>query len=212
MVGGALRPPPARWVVVALSAGLAAIFLAMMIGGAGALDRLVFAAFYAGGQPGWIAAARALSLLGDPRVLIPATLAIAAWLGWRGHRHSALTLVAVTLAGRGLNSLIKLGVARVRPDIEPHLMVELSNSFPSGHAAGSMIFFLTLALLLAHRRPWRGRAAAAAILVAILVGLSRVMLGVHWPSDVVGGWAFGALWVLVTLRMADDLVAPRLRR
>jgi undecaprenyl-diphosphatase len=53
---------------------------------------------------------------------------------------------------------------------------------------------------------WRGLAVTGALLIAFLVGLSRVMLGVHWPSDVIGGWAFGALWVLVTLRLAGRFV------
>ena len=209
---GARRSPGARWIIALVAAALAAIWLAMMIGGTGLLDRRIYAFFYAGGDPALVTVAKGLSLLGDPRLLIPAMLVVAAWLWWRGHRHSALTLMAVTLVGRGVNSLVKLDVARPRPDLEPHLMIEHSNSFPSGHAAGSMIFFLTLALLLAHRGSWRRWAAAAAVLVAMLVGLSRIMLGVHWPSDVVGGWAFGALWVLVTLRMAEDLIARRVRR
>jgi len=88
-------------------------------------------------------------------------------------------------------------------------VVEKTNSFPSGHSAGSMIFFLTLALLLFHRGRWRHLAVAAAVAASLLVGISRVMLGVHWPSDVVGGWAFGALWVLFSLRMAEDLIERR---
>ena len=211
-VDGGGRSPSARWIIANSAAALAAVWLAMMIGGTGPLDRQVYHALYVGGQPALVAVAKDLSLPGDPNILVPATLAIAAWLWWRGHRHTALTLAAVTLVGRGVNSLVKLDVARPRPDLQPHLMVEHTNSFPSGHSAGSMIFFLTLALLLTHRGPWRRWAAAGAILVSVLVGLSRVMLGVHWPSDVVGGWAFGALWVLVTLRMAEDLIERPIRR
>ena len=92
-------------------------------------------------------------------------------------------------------------------------MVETTNSFPSGHSTGSMIFFLDRSRCCsriagrggAGRRPRRSR-------VAMLVGMTRVMLGVHWPSDVVGGWAFGALWVILTLRMAEDLIERRVRR
>ena len=211
MDGGrrSLRTP---WTVTLTAAALTAIWLFMMVAGTGPLDRRIYALLYAGGHPAWIGMAKGLSLLGDPKVLIPAMIAVAIWLWWRGHRHSAITLAAVTMIGRGINSLVKLDVARDRPDLEAHLMVEHTNSYPSGHAAGSMIFFLALALLLAHRGPWRRWAAAAAILVSVLVGLSRVMLGVHWPSDVVGGWAFCALWVLLTLRMAEDLLPPRFKR
>ncbi|MEO7654469.1 MAG: phosphatase PAP2 family protein [Sphingomicrobium sp.] len=208
-VNGSGRSPRARWAIALLAAALAAILLAMLIGGAGPLDRRLYEALYAGGHPGLVAVATALSLFGDPKVLVPATLIAAAWLWWHNHRHTAGTLLAVTLIGRGVNSLIKLDVHRVRPDLEPHLVVETTNSFPSGHAAGSMILFLTLALLLAHRGPWRRWAVAAAVAISIAVGMTRVMLGVHWPSDVVGGWAFGMLWVIVSLRMAEDLIERR---
>ena len=75
-----------------------------------------------------------------------------------------------------------------------------TSSFPSGHATSSMIFYLTLALALTAGTRWQRVAAAGAILLSLLVGTSRVMLGVHWPSDVIGGWAFGMLWVLLTLQ------------
>ena len=85
-------------------------------------------------------------------------------------------------------------------------MVVKTSSFPSGHAASSMIFYLSLALVLSAHSPRRFAVAAAAIVLSLLVGASRVMLGVHWPSDVIGGWAFGLLWVLLTLRPAERLL------
>jgi undecaprenyl-diphosphatase len=81
-----------------------------------------------------------------------------------------------------------------------------TSSFPSGHATSSMIFYLTMALALTVGTRWHRTAAAGAILLSLLIGTSRVMLGVHWPSDVVGGWAFGMLWVLLTLRLAGRLI------
>jgi undecaprenyl-diphosphatase len=66
-----------------------------------------------------------------------------------------------------------------------------------------MIFYLTIALALTAGKPWHRAAVAGAILLSLLIGTSRVMLGVHWPSDVIGGWAFGMLWVLLTLRLAE---------
>ena len=68
-----------------------------------------------------------------------------------------------------------------------------------------MIFYLTLALALSAGTRLRHVPAAAAVLLSLLIGTSRVMLGVHWPSDVIGGWAFGMLWVLLTLRPAERL-------
>lgn len=205
-MSGPRRSPVARWAMALGAAVLAAIWLAMLLLGTGPVDQRLYEMLYAGGYPAFVEAAKAVSLLGDPKVLIGATIAAAAWLWWRGHPRTAATLVAVTMVGRGINSLIKLDVDRIRPALEPHLVSETTNSFPSGHSAGSMVFFLTLALLLTHRGEWRRWWAAAAVAVSVLVGLTRVMLGVHWPSDVVGGWAFGALWVIVSLRMAGDLV------
>jgi undecaprenyl-diphosphatase len=69
-----------------------------------------------------------------------------------------------------------------------------------------MIFDLALALALTAGTRWHRAAAACAVLLSLLIGTSRVMLGVHWPSDVVGGWAFGMLWVMVTLRLAHRLI------
>ena len=69
-----------------------------------------------------------------------------------------------------------------------------------------MIVYLAMALALTAGTRWHRAAAAGAVLLSLLVGVSRVMLGVHWPSDVIGGWAFGMLWVLLTLRLAGRLI------
>jgi len=115
-------------------------------------------------------------------------------------------LTAIVLVGRALSEAQKFWIARVRPDLEPHLVVVRTSSFPSGHATSSMIFFLTLALVLGEGTRWRGLAVSAALLLSFLIGISRVMLGVHWPSDVIGGWAFGLLWVMLTLRLAQRFI------
>jgi undecaprenyl-diphosphatase len=112
----------------------------------------------------------------------------------------------VALVGRGLSELQKYWIARVRPDLEPHLVVVQTSSFPSGHAASSMIFYLALAIALTAGTRWSRAAAAGAVLLSILIGTSRVMLGVHWPSDVIGGWAFGMLWVFLALKPAERLL------
>jgi membrane-associated phospholipid phosphatase len=184
---------------------LAAIWLAMLVFGAGALDRAIYEALYAGHRPALVSIARALTFLGEPTVLIGAGLACALWL-WRTSRtRLAIALMLVVLIGRGLSEAQKYSIARVRPALEPHLVVVRTSSFPSGHAASSMIFYLTLALALTAGTRWSRPAAVGAILLSLLIGTSRVMLGVHWPSDVIGGWAFGMLWVLLTLRLSDRL-------
>jgi len=174
----------------------------MLLLGGGPLDRAIYEALYAGHRPALAALAHVLTTLGDPTVLIVAGILCAIGLCVAGHRHLPLALVAIVTLGRGLSELQKYWVARVRPDLEPHLVVVRTSSFPSGHAASSMIFYLAVALALTAGTRWQRPAAAGAILLSLAIGISRVMLGVHWPSDVIGGWAFGMLWVLLTLRLA----------
>jgi len=174
--------------------------------GGGALDREIYEALYAGHRPALLLVARIASALGEPTVLIGAGIVIALWLWSKGHRHLPIVLTAIVLIGRALSEAQKYWIARVRPDLEPHLVVVKTSSFPSGHATSSMIFYLTLAFALTSGRRWRWPAVAGAVLLSLLIGISRVMLGVHWPSDVVGGWAFGMLWVLLTLRLAERFV------
>jgi len=200
--------PPWRvqWRFIIAVLALAGTWLAMLFGGAGAVDRAIYETLYAGHRPALLATARAFTLLGEPTSLIGASAVIALWLWHAGRGRAGLVLLAVTLTGRVLGEAQKYWVARARPELEPHLVVVKTNSFPSGHATSSMIFYLSLALILTSHGRWRFAAAAAAIMLSLLVGTSRVMLGVHWPSDVAGGWAFGLLWVLLILRPAERLL------
>ena len=200
--------PPQRtqWRFIAAIVALAATWLVMLLWGAGSLDRRIYEALYAGHRPALLAIARFFTALGEPTVLIGACLLCALWLWSAGRGRLGLTLLLVALIGRGLSEAQKYWIARVRPDIEPHLVVVKTSSFPSGHATSSMIFYFALAIALSARTRWNRSAAASAVLLSLLIGTSRVMLGVHWPSDVIGGWAFGMLWVLLTLRPAERLL------
>jgi undecaprenyl-diphosphatase len=111
-------------------------------------------------------------------------------------------LLGVTASGRLLVWLQKDWTARVRPDAQGHLVPVESLAFPSGHAANATIVWLCLALLLPRTTHGRAYAVWAAVWLALVVGLSRVLLGVHWPSDVIGGWAFGLFWTLLLLRLS----------
>jgi undecaprenyl-diphosphatase len=182
------------------------VWLAMLYFGGGPLDRSIYEAIYAGHRPALAAAARVITFFGEPTVLVTAGFVVAAYLWWRKHGRLALTILLVILIGRGLAEIQKYEFARVRPTLEPHLVVVKTSSFPSGHATSSMIFYLTLALALTAGTRWMRPAVAGAIALSLLIGTSRVMLGVHWPSDVIGGWAFGMLWVLLTLRLAERLL------
>jgi undecaprenyl-diphosphatase len=192
---------------VAALVALAAMWLAMLLWGAGPLDRQLYESLYADHHAVLVGLARLFTALGEPTMLIAAGIGVALWLWYARRTRLALALVGVVAVGRGLAEIQKYWVARVRPDAEPHLVFVQTSSFPSGHAANSMIFYLALALALTAGTRWQRPAVAGAVLLSLLIGISRVMLGVHWPSDVIGGWAFGMLWVLLTLRLAERLTA-----
>jgi undecaprenyl-diphosphatase len=195
-----------QWRFISALIVLAAIWLAMLLWGRGPLDRAIYEAMYVGHRPVLVPLARGLTMLGEPTVLITAGVLCALWLWYAGHRHLPLVLIAIVTIGRGLSELQKYWIARPRPALDTHLVVVKTSSFPSGHATSSMIFYLSVALALTAGTRWHRAAVAGAILLSLLIGASRVMLGVHWPSDVIGGWAFGMLWVLLTLRLAGRLL------
>lgn len=113
-------------------------------------------------------------------------------------RWSTIALIIIAVVGSLLlNQLLKAGFNRPRPDLVPHGMVVYHASFPSGHAMLSASVYLTLGALLARLQQQRAQAIlimGTAILVTVLVGISRVYLAVHWPSDVLAGWAAGSIW------------------
>jgi undecaprenyl-diphosphatase len=199
-------PRHVRWRFIATIVMLGAIWLAMLLGGVGRLDRTIYEALYAGHRPALLLVARGFTALGGPMVLVGACFLCALWLWFVRRGRLGLVLLLIALVGRGLGEVQKYSIARLRPDLEPHLVLVKTSSFPSGHATSSMICYLALALALTGHTRWRRVAAAGAILLSLLIGTSRVMLGVHWPSDVIGGWAFGMLWVLLTLRPAERLL------
>ena len=154
------------------------------------------------------------SSYGGPSALVPAGLLAALAFLVHGWRRGAL-LVVITLAGAGLlNWLLKLSFGRVRP--EPFFDYPLpgSPSFPSGHALFAASVFGGLAALLAPRLEHRALRIAVwtlAVLLVLLVGLSRVYLGVHYPSDVLAGYAVAIIWITF-VALGDRLARHRRRR
>ncbi len=204
-IPAAARRTRPSWHVTAAIVALLLIWFAMLTVGAGDGDDDILLALYSGHRPALAAIARAFTWMGDWRVVVALSLIAALWLLYaRGWRHGAAVLF-VTLSGRALVTAQKYGIERLRPDVEAHLVPVSTPSFPSGHSAGAMIVYLTLALVLTSGTRWKWPAVTAALLLTLCVGLSRVMLGVHWPTDVVGGWAFGLLWVMVALPWAERL-------
>ena len=191
------------WLGPGALVALAALWLAMLLLGTGDADREVLMALYAGDEP-WLAlAAMGFTFLGNWPTVVVVTILGAAWLLYRGKRRAALVLLIASFSGRLLVILEKAYFARLRP--EEHMrMVEVHyQSFPSGHSANSMIAYLSLALLAFDDPQQRRWAAAGAILLSVLIGFSRPMLGVHWPSDVVAGWSFGLFWTLLVLGLSS---------
>jgi undecaprenyl-diphosphatase len=109
-------------------------------------------------------------------------------------------LIGASASGLLLVDIIKVAVGRERPPVAMHA-VEVGNaSFPSGHAMLSAIIYFSLATLVAHfadRRRVRAYALSAGLVVTLVVGCSRVYLGVHWPTDVIAGWVLGAAWAML---------------
>lgn len=200
-------PKPRR--VALPAAGLALAWFTMLTVGSGAADAAILHAFYAGDRPILAAAARSLTTLGDGPILILVAVLAAAVLLWQGHPRRGFSVIAVSLVGRLLVDVQKHAILRFRPENELHLVPVSSPSFPSAHAANSMIVALTLALVFFGGGRFKTAAVTVAVAFGFLVGLSRVVLGVHWPSDVVGGWAFAFLWVLLTVPLAERLFDSR---
>jgi undecaprenyl-diphosphatase len=150
--------------------------------------------------PAWLLqSAIDLSALGGFTVLWIFGAAAIGYLSLRGRRGEAGWLAASLIGASLIDAGLKSVFHRSRPDIVPHLAVVTNASFPSGHAMISAAAYLSIGLMLSETDPRRlGRAylMVFACLLVVLIGCSRVYLGVHWPSDVVAGWCFGSLWAL----------------
>ena len=194
MLGRVRIAPTVRHIV--LPASLVAVWTAMLVSGTGWADRWILLQANLSGHPDWRYIATLVTHLGGWKLLTALTLGAAAVLVLRQRYKDAAVVIATILVGRLLVELQKLAFERPRPDALLRLVEVDSFSFPSGHAANSMIACLAIAMALASASKWRGYALAMALALSAAIGLTRVLLGVHWPSDVVAGWSFGILWIV----------------
>lgn len=177
---------------------------ALLCGGASLpLDTTVLDWLHPENRDGAVDLAWAISWLGDGAVLIPIAAVSAVFLMARRRGGDALALIAATASVRLLVTVQKDWFGHARPGVL-HWTPESSSGFPSGHAANSFITWVALAMLFGGSR----RAVAAAVMLSALVGVSRIVLGVHWPTDVIGGWALGALAALILWRGRIRLARP----
>ncbi len=168
------------------------------------LDRAILLAFRLPSDPsvpigpGWVQeAGRDLTGLGGNAILILITASTVIYLALTGRRHAALFVLVAIGGGTLIATLLKLGFARARPDVVPHGMQVYTASFPSSHAMLSAVTYLTIGALLARIHasvPVKLFFLGLALFLTVVVGISRLYLGVHWPSDVLAGWCLGTAW------------------
>jgi len=141
-----------------------------------------------------------LTAIGGSTVLGLVVLSVVGFLLLQTRYRTALVVMTTAISGEVLNTAMKAAFNRPRPSIVPHLRVVFSTSFPSGHAMESAIVYLTLGAILmraAESRLTKAYIMGIATLLTMLVGVSRVYLGVHYPTDVIGGWIIGFVWASI---------------
>ena len=156
-----------------------------------------------------------ITTLGGYPVLVLLVGAVAGFLLVSKKFGPALFVLVSIVSGTVLSHLLKLAYDRPRPDLVDHLVQTHTASFPSGHATMSAVVYLTLAALvvrLVDSLAVRVYVVCVAVLLTVMVGVSRVYLGVHWPSDVAAGWALGAAWASLSWLAVTALRALRGRR
>jgi undecaprenyl-diphosphatase len=152
-------------------------------------------------SPGLDSVMRDITALGSTVVLLVLAGAAATFLWLTRHRLSVLVLALAVLAASILNLVLKALYDRPRPDVVPRVVEVVSPSFPSGHALGAFAVYGTLAYLIARLEPTRRLRTATWVIAALIilaVGVSRVYLGVHYPSDVLAGFIIALAWIAFT--------------
>ena len=151
--------------------------------------------------PVWVEEmARDVTSLGSTAVLVLVSVAVIGFLLMVRKRGAALLVLGSIGGGVLLSTILKNVFERTRPDLVPHAVHVYTASFPSGHAMLSAVTYLTLGALLTRVQPQRRVKAyllTVAVVLTVLIGVSRVYLGVHWPTDVLAGWCIGSAWAML---------------
>lgn len=197
------------WLLVGISVclllwGFVALASEVMEGDTKALDTKILIALRKADDPSrpigpaWVVNSLLdLTAIGGPTVLGLVVVSVVGFLMLQARYRTAIVVGVTAASGELATLVLKNLFVRPRPDIVPHLRDVTSSSFPSGHAMESAIIYLTLGAMLmrlAERRVTKIYCIGMAVLLTLLVGVSRVYLGVHYPTDVVAGWMFGFFW------------------
>lgn len=211
-----LSPLPRNWLVLSFLALTVAAASALLVfikvadevleGDTHKMDTAILMWLRASGDPAdpigprWLEDfVRDITALGSPAVLGLFVLISVVFLFLAGQKRLSLFMLVATTGGTLAVTILKEGIDRPRPNLSPDGVYVYTASFPSGHAMVSAVVYLTLGALIARLVPGNRLklyVIAIAFILTGLVGLSRVYLGVHWPSDVLAGWAAGAAWAL----------------
>lgn len=160
------------------------------------------------GSPWFVETVRDVTALGGYFFLCFITFSVALYLGTERKFIAMGFLLSAVIGGYILMRILKMAFARPRPDVVPHLSEALYTSFPSGHSMMSAVVFLTLGVLLSNlETTWRLKVyfLLLAVFLTFLVGISRVYMGVHYPTDVLAGWACGFVWAAICSLVAKYL-------
>jgi undecaprenyl-diphosphatase len=156
--------------------------------------------------PAWLQIMfRDITQLGGYAVVMLISLAVIGYLLMDGKRSAALWVLVSVSGGAVISNLLKLAIERPRPDLVARLVEVNTSSFPSGHATLAAVTYLTLGALLSRveaRRRAKIYVLMVAVVLTVLIGVSRIYLGVHWPTDVLAGWCVGAAWAMLCWRIA----------
>ena len=159
--------------------------------------------------PTWLhEVGRDMTALGGVAVLGGMTLAVAGYLMMIRKYHAMWLVLVATTGGLVISTLLKWMFSRERPQLVPHLSVVHTSSFPSGHSMLSAVVYLTLGVMLARLVPNRSAKIyfmGLAIFLSFLIGISRVYMGVHYPTDVLAGWTAGLVWATLCYVVARQL-------
>lgn len=204
------RDPRRGLVVLVAGAAIAALLLlvaaVLLTPGFVAFDTAASAAIRSVHFPGSRTIALVSSFIGGFWPMAALTVITAAWLLRRGHRTGSVAFVVTMAGGTLVGALGKLIVARTRPGIEAALIpLPESYGFPSGHALASLLYFGSIAVIIlssdapTNRKIW---GAFGCAVMAFAIGMSRVVLGVHYGADVVAGWILGIAWLAIVMLVA----------